>query len=85
MPQSRKSRTNRKSAARSTAKRVLKSGPQDSEDLRREIADILADPEAWLNTPNDQFGGRAPVELLGTKDEHFLREWVGAVKYGLMT
>ena len=57
----------------------------DQGDLRKEIESLIADPERWLNTPNDQFGGRTPVDLLGTEEEYLVREWVGAVKYGIMS
>jgi hypothetical protein len=53
--------------------------------LRRELQNILADPDLWLNSPNDRFGGRLPVELIGTDDEHLLREWVAAVQHGIMS
>ena len=52
-------------------------------DLRGELESVLAEPDRWLNTPNDQFGGRTPLELVGTPDEQLLHEWVGAVKHGI--
>jgi hypothetical protein len=54
-------------------------------DLREEVAHIVENADRWLNTPNDQFGGRTPGELIGTEDEHLLREWVGAVQHGMMS
>ncbi len=54
-------------------------------DLRTEIDSLVADADGWLNTPNDQFGGRAPADLLDTEEEHLLREWVGAVKHGMLS
>jgi len=56
-----------------------------ADDLQRDLQNILADPDLWLNTPNDLFGGRLPVELIGTEDENLLREWVGAVQHGVMS
>lgn len=36
----------------------------------REIAnDLLIDPEGWLQTSNPQFGGRRPIDLVGTDEE----------------
>jgi Protein of unknown function (DUF2384) len=52
-------------------------------DLRGELESVLAEPDLWLNTPNDQFGGRTPLELVGTPDERLLHQWVGAVKHGI--
>lgn len=52
-------------------------------DLRKEVESIVVDADHWLNTPNDLFAGRTPVELIGSSDEHLLREWVSAVKQGM--
>ncbi len=70
----------------SAAKTPRKAGSTSAKgDLREEIEKIVADPERWLNTPNDRFGGRTPNDIIGTEEEHLLREWIGAVKYGIMS
>ncbi len=57
----------------------------DDDDLSRELDDILANPEEWLAAPNENFGGRRPVDLVGTDDEHLIYEWIAAVKCGLIS
>jgi hypothetical protein len=53
--------------------------------LRQEVQDLFADPDYWLNMPNDQLGGRKPQDLIGTKEEHQIRILLRAIKYGMMT
>ena len=52
-------------------------------DLRKDIEDIFADPEAWLNTPLIELGGRKPIDLIGTPDEEQVRNLTEAIKHGL--
>jgi hypothetical protein len=72
-------------AASPTATRPRKGKPAVTfpPDLRAELESVLAEPDRWLNTPNDQFGGRTPLELVGTPEEQLLHQWVGAVKHGI--
>ena len=37
--------------------------------LLKDVGDFLDDPEAWFHTPNGEFEGRMPIELLGTPEE----------------
>jgi DNA-binding transcriptional ArsR family regulator len=37
--------------------------------LIRKVGTVVEDPEEWLNTPNRQFEGRRPIDLIGTDDE----------------
>jgi DNA-binding transcriptional ArsR family regulator len=37
--------------------------------LIKKVATVIDDPEDWLNTPNPQFEGRRPIDLIGTDDE----------------
>jgi DNA-binding transcriptional ArsR family regulator len=37
--------------------------------LIRKVGTVAEDPEDWLNTPNPQFEGRRPIDLIGTDDE----------------
>ena len=54
-------------------------------DLFEEIADVVAEPERWLRAPNPLFGMSKPIELIGTKDEEKIRQWIGRVKHGFVT
>jgi uncharacterized protein (DUF2384 family) len=51
--------------------------------LLKDIKDIFADPEAWLNTPLIELGGRKPIDLIGTPDEEQVRNLTEAIKHGL--
>lgn len=37
--------------------------------LIKKVGSVVGDPEDWLNTPNPQFEGRRPIDLIGTDDE----------------
>jgi DNA-binding transcriptional ArsR family regulator len=37
--------------------------------LIKKVGTVVEDPEDWLNTPNPQFEGRRPIDLIGTDDE----------------
>jgi hypothetical protein len=49
------------------------------EDLAREL---IAEPDKWLDTENDQLGGAKPRELVGTAKEPVVRNLLEAIKYG---
>ena len=51
-------------------------------DLLKDIEDIFADPEAWLNTPLIQLRGQKPIDLIGTPEEVLVRNMLLAIKHG---
>ncbi|MFL5244025.1 MAG: hypothetical protein ACJ8FY_18130 [Gemmataceae bacterium] len=53
------------------------------DDLLAELAATVDQPALWLDAPNPLFGGRIPSQMIGTPDEHLLREWIGSVKHGM--
>jgi uncharacterized protein (DUF2384 family) len=57
--------------------------PETRSDLLKDIEDIFADPEAWLNMPLIELGGRKPIDLMGTPDEEQVRNLTEAIKHGL--
>jgi uncharacterized protein (DUF2384 family) len=57
--------------------------PAHSLDLLKDIRDIFADPEAWLQMPNVRLGGRKPIDLIGTPEEVHVRNITESIKYGL--
>jgi uncharacterized protein (DUF2384 family) len=58
----------------------------ESDSLLADIAMIVQYPEAWLDTPNNRFGGQPPRALLQTEQgREILRNLVEAVKHGMMT
>ena len=59
--------------------------PGEHADIREDVAEILAEPERWLDTPNERLGGEKPRDLIGTDREQHLRDLLRAVKYGLFS
>jgi hypothetical protein len=58
--------------------------PGEHPDVRIDVGDLLQNAEEWLATPNSNFGGRRPLDLIGTPDEHLLRETLRSVIYSGM-
>lgn len=59
---------------------------EEQDTLLTEIADIVQDPDLWLDTPNERFGGQCPRTLLRTeKGRAILHDLVQAVKHGMVT
>lgn len=56
----------------------------ESADLKHEVAQIVADPDVWLHTPNAHLGGESPISLIGTPAEHRLRDLLRAIKHGMV-
>jgi DNA-binding transcriptional ArsR family regulator len=54
-------------------------------DLLADVEGFVDDPEDWFLTPNPEFEGRKPVDLLGTPDEPRLRNRIEAAKLGLFS
>ncbi len=46
------------------------------------VRELVAEPDRWLDTENDQLGGEKPRNLLGTPKEPVLRNLLEAIKYG---
>jgi DNA-binding transcriptional ArsR family regulator len=53
--------------------------------LLEDVSGFVDDPDGWFHTPNVEFEGRRPIELLGTPDEQRLRERVEAAKLGMFS
>lgn len=48
-------------------------------------SELLQYPGAWLKTPNENLGGRPPIDLIGTDEEEKVSNLLNAVKYGLFS
>jgi hypothetical protein len=59
--------------------------PEEHQDIRSDIDELVDDPAKWLDEPNDQLGGKKPSELIGTDREQRLRDLLRAIKYGIPT
>ena len=56
--------------------------PDESPDILEDLATVLADPDAWLDTPNSLFGVR-PRDLLGTpRGVQLVRNMIRSIKHG---
>ena len=58
--------------------------PIQSYDVEREVEEVIANAQEWLDTPNTRFEGRPPRALLHTTEERRLRELIESVKHGIM-
>ncbi len=58
--------------------------PIRTRDREQEVAEVIANAQEWLDTPNSRFEGRPPRALLHTDEERRLREVIESVKHGLM-
>jgi len=50
-----------------------------TEDL---VRDLIDNPDQWLDTANDQLGGKKPKEFLGTSREPVLRSLLESIRQG---
>jgi DNA-binding transcriptional ArsR family regulator len=64
--------------------KTSRSSPIDPR-LLEDVRGFVDDPDEWFRTPNVAFGGRQPVELLGTADESMLRNRIEAAKHGMFS
>ena len=56
----------------------------EERDLKKEVEKIVADPDTWLNTPNDRLGGQSPINLINTDEEPRLRDLIRSIKHGMV-
>jgi hypothetical protein len=59
-----------------------KPGSTPLPSIEEMVRDLVAEPDKWLNTENDQLGGERPRDLVGTPKEPVLRNLLEAIKYG---
>jgi hypothetical protein len=59
--------------------------PGEHEDIREDVADLVAEPDAWLDTPHPMLAYRKPRDLIGTDQEWMLRDLLRQIKYVGMT
>jgi uncharacterized protein (DUF2384 family) len=59
---------------------------EEKDALLEEIAEIVPNPDTWLDIPNDRLGGQPPRTLLNSqKGRDVLHSLVQSVKHGLFT
>lgn len=61
--------------------------PPTADELKREIEEVVLDAPKWMLTPNDQLGGRQPIELINGSDEERLQVYnlIKAIEHGMTT
>jgi DNA-binding transcriptional ArsR family regulator len=52
-------------------------------EIIKELRTVIEDPEAWLQQSHPQFGGRKPIELLGSSEEFRIMNYINALRHGL--
>jgi Antitoxin Xre/MbcA/ParS C-terminal toxin-binding domain len=62
---------------------VTANHPARSPELDALLADVVEHPETWMSTPSVQFGGRRPIDLVGTEEEVKIFDILHAVDQGL--
>ena len=58
------------------------------DELRREVADVVLDPDRWLITPNDQLGVRETLDLLNSgseADRQRVHDLLEAIRHGIFS
>ncbi len=58
--------------------------PRENSDIKVDVHRLLRNGDEWLQTPNGNFGERAPIELIGTEDEYLVRETLRAAVHSGM-
>ncbi len=58
----------------------------EHQDIRIDVRQLLGETQAdrWLATPNLNFEGRRPLDLVGTPDERLVRDSLRSVIYSGM-
>jgi uncharacterized protein (DUF2384 family) len=57
------------------------------DELLKNVEDVVRDPYQWLHTPNDQLGGRTPMDMIDANDDERrqVHDLIEAVKHGMVT
>ena len=52
-------------------------------DVRKDVAEVVADADTWLATPNDLFFGESPSEVIDKGEGQRVLDLMAAIKHGL--
>jgi uncharacterized protein (DUF2384 family) len=58
------------------------------DQIRKEAEEVVLDSDRWLRTPNDQLGGREPMDLINSDreaDRRVVWDLIESIKYGFFT
>ena len=59
--------------------------PDQFVDIKDLIAEVIDNPEEWLDRPHPLLGLAKPRDLIGTDREASLRDLARAIKYGVFS
>jgi uncharacterized protein (DUF2384 family) len=61
--------------------------PIRKEDLLNDIEDVVRDADQWLKMPNDQLGGRRPIDMIDASDDkrRQVHDLIESIKHGMIT
>jgi uncharacterized protein (DUF2384 family) len=61
--------------------------PIRKEVLLDNIADVVRDADQWLKMPNDQLGGRRPIDMInaGYDKRRQVHDLIETIKHGMIT
>jgi uncharacterized protein (DUF2384 family) len=61
--------------------------PRRKKELLSNIEDVIRDAEQWLKMPNDQLGGRRPVDMINASDDERrqVHDLIESIKHGMVT
>lgn len=57
--------------------------PEDAMSTEELAREIVPDGGLWLDLPNMNLRSLTPRQMIGTEDEHFVRELLLGIKYGV--
>jgi len=58
--------------------------PGEHQDIRIDVSELFSNADEWLATPNTNYAGRRPLDLIGTPDEQLLRDTLRSLLYSGM-
>ena len=58
---------------------------QDYDEVRQVAAELLDDPDLWMEIPHPQFGFQKPRMLIQTGGKQIVLDLLAAIKYGAFT
>lgn len=55
------------------------------EDVQQAAHELFAEPEQWLNTPNEHLGGEAPADLIAQGKADPVRNLLDSIRHGMFS
>lgn len=58
---------------------------QPIEDVEQAARELFAEPEQWLNAPNERLGGEAPADLIARGKTEPVRNLLDSIRHGMFS